>query len=172
MREEKLATDEARRVAQHDAVKGNIEREVNHEIAARADRTIPSEAARMENVAGEMRHRAIDEVVTTEREVEVGRGIARVSQVVDYLFGVLYALLGIRLVLALMAARSEAGFVQFITAVTDPFYAPFRDIVASPVLDGGHTVLLPLVVAIAVYMLVHAGIKGILRISVHRRTEI
>ncbi len=31
-----------------------------------------------------------------------------------------------RFLLALMAARSTAGFVQFIVAVTNPFYAPFQ----------------------------------------------
>ena len=59
-------------------------------------------------------------------------GVARVSQIVDYIFYVLYALLGLRFLLALLAAKSTAGFVRFIVAVTDPFYRPFRGIVASP----------------------------------------
>lgn len=51
----------------------------------------------MEAVAGEFREKAIDEVVETERS----RSLARVSQVVDYIFYVIYALLAIRLLLAL-----------------------------------------------------------------------
>jgi hypothetical protein len=42
------------------------------------------------------------------------RGAARGSQIVDYVFYVAYALLAIRLVLALIGARSTNGFVRFI----------------------------------------------------------
>ncbi len=87
-------------------------------------------------------------------------------------FYVLYALLGLRFLLALMAARSTAGFVQFIVAVTSPFYAPFRGIVASPRTDQGHTLLLPIVVAIIAYVLLHLAINGILRMMAHRKTAI
>jgi uncharacterized protein YggT (Ycf19 family) len=107
-----------------------------------------------------------------EREVERARGMARVSQVVDYIFYVIYALLAVRLLLVLMAARSSAGFMQFIYTVTDPLYRPFRGIVASPTAEGGYTLALPIVIAIIVYALVHAGINGLLRLIAHRKTEI
>ena len=172
MEDNKLAADEARREVQHEAVKAEIESDVNTEIAARAERTTPAEAKKMEQVAGEFRGKAVDEVVETEREVERARGMARVSQVVDYIFYLIYALLALRLLLALMAARSSAGFVQFIRAVTDPLYAPFRGIVASPSVEGGYTLALPIVIAIIVYALLHAGINGLLRLFAHRKTEI
>jgi hypothetical protein len=111
-------------------------------------------------------------VIDTEREVERARGLARVSQVVDYIFYVLYALLGMRFLLALLAARSSAGFVQFIVAVTNPFYEPFRGIVASPSTDQGHTLLLPIVIAIIAYVILHLAINGLLRILAHRKTQI
>ena len=98
--------------------------------------------------------------------------MARVSQVIDYIFYVLYALLGLRFLLALLAARSGAGFVQFIVTVTNPFYEPFRGIVASPSTDAGHTLMLPLVIAIIVYILLHLGINGLLRIMAHRKTSV
>src|SRR5215471_13542396 len=81
------------------------------------------------------------EVEGTEREVERSRGVARISQIVDYIFYVIYALLGLRFLLALLAARSNTGFVRFIVAVTNPFYAPFKGIVASPSTDSGHTLM-------------------------------
>src|SRR5215212_3171118 len=114
MQDNKLAADEARREVQHESVKAQVEGDVNAEIAARADRATPAEARKLEQVAGEFRGKAIDDAVVTEREVERARGLARVSQVVDYIFYVIYALLGIRLLLALLAARRRAGFVQFI----------------------------------------------------------
>ena len=167
-----LATDEARRVVQHESIKSQVEGDVNDEIAARADRTTAAEAQKMEQVAGEFRGKAINEVVETEREVGRARGLARVSQVIDYIFYLVYGLLAIRLLLALLAARSSAGFVQFIRAVTDPLYAPFRGIVGSPTAEGGYTLALPIVIAIIVYALVHLGINGLLRLIAHRKTAI
>ncbi len=172
MQDNKLAADEARREVQHESVKAQVEGDVNAEIAARADRTTRPEAQKMEQVAGEFRAKAVDEVVETEREVERSRAAARVSQVVDYIFYVIYALLAVRLLLALMAARSSAGFVQLIYSVTDPLYRPFRGIVASPTAEGGYTLALPIVIAIIVYALLHAGINGLLRLIAHRKTEI
>jgi len=77
-----------------------------------------------------------------------------------------------RFLLALMAARSTAGFVQFIVTVTNPFYLPFRGIVASPSTDQGHTLVLPIVVALIAYMLLHLAINGLLRMLAHRKTAI
>ncbi|MBL8739934.1 MAG: YggT family protein [Myxococcales bacterium] len=100
------------------------------------------------------------------------RVVARIAQFVDYGFGLLYALFAVRFALALLAARSTAGFVQFIVKVTDPFYAPFKGIVASHQLESGHTVLMPLVVAFVAYLLLHLAIRGLLRIIAQRRTTV
>jgi hypothetical protein len=172
MNDDKLAAEEARRAGQHGSVKSQVEGEVQAEIAEHAARTAPPEQQRVGQVASEFRAKAVDEVVQTEREVERARGVARVSQVVDYIFYVLYALLGLRFLLALLAARSSAGFVRFIVAVTDPFYRPFRGIVASPTTEGGHTLMMPLVIAIIVYVLLHLAINGLLRILAHRKTAV
>jgi uncharacterized protein YggT (Ycf19 family) len=107
-----------------------------------------------------------------EREVSRARGAARTSQVIDYVFYVIYALLATRLALGLIAARSGAGFVRFIRAVTDPLYGPFRGIVPSPSAEGGFTLALPIVIAIGAYMLLHAGIRGLLRVIAQRKTRI
>jgi uncharacterized protein YggT (Ycf19 family) len=173
MDDNKLAAEEARRSVQHESVKSQVEGDVNAEIASRASQGAPpAEARKIDEVAGEFRAKAVDEVVDTEHEVERSRGLARVSQIVDYAFFVLYALLGLRFLLALLAARSSAGFVQFIVAVTNPFYEPFRGIVASPQTDQGHTLLLPIVIAIIVYVLLHLAINGLLRLFAHRKTQI
>ena len=172
MEDDKLAVDEARRAVQHEAVKAEIEADVNAEIAERADRTTPAEARVMTDVADEFRSKAVTEVVETEREVERARSLARVSQVVDFVFYIIYALLGLRLILALMGARRSAGFVQFIYNVSDPLYAPFRGIVASPTAEGGQQLALPVVVALIVYVILHLGINAFLRMIAHRKTEI
>ncbi len=172
MDDDKLAMDEARRAEQHGAVKSQVEGEVQAEIADRAAQAPPAQTEKIDQVAGEFRAKAVNEVVESEREVGRGRVAARVSQVIDYIFFVLYALLGMRFLLALLAAKSSAGFVQFIVTATAPFYEPFRGIVASPRTDGGHTLMLPLVIAIIVYVLLHLGINGLLRMFAHRKTAI
>jgi hypothetical protein len=172
MDDDKLAIEEARRAGQHGSVKAQVESEVQAEIAESAATTPAPESARIEQIAGDFRAKAVDEVVESEREVGRARGVARISQVIDYIFFVLYALLGLRFLLALLAAKSGAGFVRFIVGVTDPFYEPFRGIVASPRTDGGHTLMLPLVIAFIVYILLHLGINGLLRIIAHRKTAV
>lgn len=172
MNDDKLAIEEARRAGQHGSVKSQVEGEVQAEIADHAARSAPPDEAKVEQVADSFRAKAVDEVVESEREVGRARGLARVSQIVDYIFYVIYALLALRFVLALLAARSGAGFVRFIVAVTDPFYEPFRGIVASPRTDGGHTLMMPLIIAIIVYVLLHLAINGLLRIFAHRKTAI
>ena len=172
MDDDKLAIEEARRAGQHGSVKAQAEGEVQAEIAEHAARTAPPDQARVGQVAEGFRAKAVDEVVASEREVERARGVARISQIVDYIFYVIYALLGMRFLLALLAARSSAGFVRFIVAVTNPFYRPFQGIVASPSTDSGHTLMLPLIIAIIVYLLLHLGINGLLRIIAHRKTAV
>jgi len=173
MDDEKLALEESRRAQQHESVKSEIEGNVQAEIAATANRAAPpGESRKIEDVAGQFRSRAVDEVVDSEREVQRSRGLARLSQIVDYIFYVIYALLGMRFLLALLAARSSAGFVQFIVTVTNPFYLPFRGIVSSPTAAGGHTLLLPIVVAMIAYLLLHLGIIALLRLFAHRKTAI
>lgn len=172
MEDDKLAAEEARRSVQHESVKAQVEGDVNADIAAKASVPAPGEERRIEDVADRFRAKAVDEVVSTEREVERGRGAARVSQIVDYIFYLLYALLGMRFLLALLAANSRAGFVQFIVAVTNPFYLPFKGIVNSPRTEDGHTLMIPIVVAIIAYVILHVAINGILRMMAHRKTAI
>ena len=172
MDDSKVAEDEARRVAQHASVKSQIEGNVNAEIKGQARTASPEQAERVGQVAANLRGRALDETVASEHAVARSRGAARTSQFVDYAFYVIYALLGIRLVLALIAARSSSGFVQFINGVTYPLYMPFRGIVPSPTTEGGFTLALPIVIAIGVYMLLHVGINGLLRLAAQRKTTI
>jgi uncharacterized protein YggT (Ycf19 family) len=171
MEDNKLAADEARRAVQHESVKAEIESDVNSEIAAHAQGATRVEAQREAQIAGDFRSKAVNEVVDTEREVERSRGLARVSQVIDFIFYVIYGLLGLRLLLELMGARSSAGFMQFIYSVTGPLYAPFKGIVASPT-EGDHKLAVPIIIAIIVYLLLHLGIKALLRMIAYRRTEI
>jgi uncharacterized protein YggT (Ycf19 family) len=168
-----LATEEARRALRHDAVKARVEGDVNAEIAAQARQQHPPAGARkIEQVVGTFREHAVDDVIDSERTVRRSRGVARVSQFIDYAFFLVYALLALRFVLALIAARSTSGFVQMIVSLTGPLYAPFKGIVASPRLDDGHTLPLPVLVAIGAYLLLHLAVNRLLRLIAVRKTAV
>jgi len=166
-----VADDAARRLAQHETTTSAVAGDVNADIAQRAEQGTAAESGKLDRVASDMRSHAIEEVAGTGREVDRSRIFARISQVLDYLFSLLYGLLAIRLVLALIGARSGNGFVQFIDAVTNPFYGLFDGIVSSPT-TGGHTLAVPIIVALVVYALLHGALNGLLRMLVHRKTEV
>jgi uncharacterized protein YggT (Ycf19 family) len=92
-----------------------------------------------------------------------GSIVARVGRVLDYLFGLVYVLLLVRLALEFFGARTQTGFVLFIHSVTDPLYAPFKGIFATTNVQGEHVVW-ALIVAVLAYMLLHAAIRGLLQL--------
>ena len=104
-----------------------------------------------------------------EHDAKRARTIARVSQVIDYVFFLVYALLGLRFLLGLLGARPGAGFVRFVRALTAPLYAPFEGIVPTARLDGAHLLVWPLVVAVVSYALLHVAIRRLLRMIAYRR---
>lgn len=172
MTDVKVAEAEARQAAHTSAVTSKVESRVNAEIAGQAATSTPAEQSRVAEVAAHIRDRAIDDTVHGERVVGQARAAARWSQFIDYAFYVIYSLLGIRLVLALIAANSSSGFVRLIRGVTDPFYAPFRGIVASPSTEAGNMLVLPIGIALVVYVMLHLGINGLLRMVGHRKTKV
>lgn len=171
MVDNKLEIEEAQRAANYESVKSNVEARVDSEIVANANRPTISEHEHIENIAGNMRQKAINEVVETDREVERARFLARISQIVDYVFFVIYGLLTIRLLLELFAARENAGFFKFIKAATGFFYAPFAGIVPTLSQDG-FKLALPIIVALVAYMFLHLIINQLLRLFAHRKTQI
>lgn len=170
MTDNKLEVDEMQRVSNYEAVKGHIESRVNADIVADANSRHRDED--VDDIARRMRDRAVSDVIETEQDVERGRVVARISQVVDYIFLLIYSLLAIRLLLELFAARESAPFFQFIKSITDPIYSPFRGLMPSPSTPEGFTLALPIIAAIVVYMLLHLAINGFLRLFAHRKVEI
>ena len=172
MLDNKLEQEEAQRTANYEAIKTEVKSEVGGEIAAEAERPTRNEAEQIDESRRKYAAKSCRmKLRQQKREIEMGRTLARFSQVIDYIFYIIYGLLAIRLLLALFAARNSADFVQFIRSITDPFYAPFKGIVPSPSVDG-FTLALPIIVALVVYMLLHFAIIGFLRIFVHRKTTV
>ena len=169
MTDDKLIVDEAQRAANYEGLKAEVKSDVASEIAAEADRY---PAADTTGLAREMNARAVDEVAQTQSEVDRGRFAARVSQVLDYIFFVIYGLLAVRLILELFAAREGVAFFRLIAALTDPIYWPFKGLVPSISTPDGFSLELPIIVALFVYALLHMAINGLLRMMAHRKVAI
>lgn len=167
----KLAADEARRIAQHESVKGEVREKVHHEIAQEADRGSANERATAGRLADALKQRAVREVESTEWELERGKAVARVSQVLDYLFYLVYGIIGLEIVLDALGAHQSAGFKQFVDALAAPFLAPFRGLLLEPGI-GRFRFMTSFIVALAVYMLLHMATNGLLRMFVHRKTAV
>jgi uncharacterized protein YggT (Ycf19 family) len=118
-----------------------------------------------------MKRQAMEEVSGTERELSRGRVVARGSQILDYVFYLIYGVFGLAIVLEAIGARESAGFTRFVDALVSPLAAPFRNILSDPV-AGGSRFMFSFVVALVVYVLLHMAINGLLRIMAQRKTEI
>jgi len=163
--------DEERRLASHQEVKASIDDDVNARIKQESARVEPKEAAQVAGVAQELKQKSVHEAVSTERELGRGRAAARISQVVDYFFYIIYGLIALQFLLGLMGARSGNGFVQFINAITRPLLAPFERIVGTPS-SGGFQVRLSYLFALVVYVLIHLAINGAFRLVAHRKVTV
>jgi hypothetical protein len=57
-----------------------------------------------------LKRKAVREVAFTEAELERGQAAARASQIVDYLFYIVYGIIGLEITLDAIGARQSAGF--------------------------------------------------------------
>ena len=171
MMDEKLAADESRRIAEHEAVKSAVNTDVNADIAVAADEATPRQAAAAEVIGRDFREKALGEVVETEAEVERAKGAARVSQFVDYVFYVIYGIISLEIILEGLGARESAGFKQLIDTLAAPFLAPFEGLMPDPS-SGPFRLMLSYIMALVVYLLVHLAITGLLRMVAHRKVAV
>jgi uncharacterized protein YggT (Ycf19 family) len=92
-----------------------------------------------------------------EHPYGVGEGGYLSARIIYYLFGIIEAVLALRLIFRLLAANASNGFVSFIYDLSYAFVAPFRGI--FPQLAYGNSVLEPsTLVAMLIYGLVAWGL--------------
>ncbi len=103
------------------------------------------------------------------KRLEDPRPELRVDRIVEVLFLAIYALLGARLILALVAAPPDGALARLITAVTDPLYAFFSPILPGFTGDGRYTLALPILLAILLYAVIHGLARTMLRRLGRRR---
>lgn len=167
---DKNTADEIHRLREHEAIKDQMRGDVHREMAAHTE-AAADERVEVADAARELKRKAVSEVSQTEAEIDRGRTAARVSQVVDYAFYVIYGLIGLEIALELLGARDASGFKRFLDTITAPLLAPFRGLMADPAV-GSFRLMISFVVGLVVYMLIHMAIKGLLRLTAQRRTSI
>jgi len=166
-----LADDEARRSAQHEGVKAKLEADVHARITKESAATSPAEQAEVKSVAAGLKHKATAEVAETEGELQRARSTTRVAQVGEYVFYLIYGLIGLEIALELFGARQASGFKRFLDTVTFPLLGPFRGLMPDPAM-GSMQLMLSYVVALVVYVLLHMAFNGLLRLFAQRKTSI
>jgi uncharacterized protein YggT (Ycf19 family) len=91
------------------------------------------------------------------------RAVTAVARVFDVAFTFIHTVLGIRFLLDLIEARRASGFYQLVASASGPFYAPFKDIIATGTV-GSHPIVWSLLVAMVAYALLHGLIRALLRV--------
>jgi len=95
----------------------------------------------------EYRERIVEDIGAERRQ-----NVSRVAQFVWLLFGILEALISLRIVFKLIAANPENAFVIFVYSITEPFLWPFFGITATPAAEG-HVLEITSLIAMFVYAL-------------------
>jgi uncharacterized protein YggT (Ycf19 family) len=93
-------------------------------------------------------------------------------RIVSLLFGILFVLIALRVLLLLLVANESNAIVEFIYAVTEPFVAPFRGIFAFEVISPGGASALDVgaLVALVGWFLIYLLIMAILNLGDRRPT--
>ena len=166
-----LQLDEERRLASQQEVKAAIGEEVKARIKSESAHIAPAESSELAGVAHSLQHKAVHEAAATERELDRSRTAARISQVVDYFFYLIYGVITLQFLLKLMGARTGNGFVQFIASLSSPLLAPFERIVGTPSV-GAMQLQLSYLFALIVYIALHLAINGMFRLIAHRKVTV
>lgn len=124
--------------------------------------TMPSTPDREEIVEvvrqpGEYQQRHIVRNTAAEQRLT----IARVTQFLWLLFGILEGLIAIRVVLKLIGANTAAYFTRLIYGITDVFLWPFLGITGTPSV-GAFQLEISAIIAMLVYALIAWGITKLI----------
>lgn len=160
-RDQRIVIDEASRVARHEDIKEEVNREVKADIQRAVEGAGTAGAAA--ELGARMQREVIDELAGTEGEIKRGRFVARVSQVVDFVFCLAYGVITLEILLELMGARETNAFREFIHTLSAPLLAPFVSLVPDPAM-GRFQFRISYVVALVVFALLHVAVLQLLRL--------
>lgn len=90
--------------------------------------------------------------------------IFRAYQIIWYILGLIEVLLTFRVLLKILGANSNSGFVSLIYAITDPLALPFSGIFGVTVAPGGAYFEWSTIVAMIVYLLIAYGLVHLMQL--------
>jgi hypothetical protein len=169
--DEKLVLHRAHQLADQESVKAEIRGRVNSEISREAGNFDQSDLREASAVGQDLKRRAIIEAVETENEIDRARATARISQIIDYLFYLVYGIIGLEIALDLLGARESSSFKRLLDALAAPMVAPFNGLMPEPSRDH-YSLRLSYIIGLVVYILINLAIKGLLRLVAHRKTAV
>jgi hypothetical protein len=111
------------------------------------------------------------DVRTTEHEPGQGQRVAtfKLTQLIWLMFGLLEAVIALRVVFKLIGVNAANSFAALIYSVSNPFVAPFASLTGAPAADGMVLEITSLI-AILVYALVGWGVVRVLSVLFYRPT--
>jgi uncharacterized protein YggT (Ycf19 family) len=113
---------------------------------------------------------AVSEPMDTDFEQDKKPALAaRATQILDYVFFVIYALIGLEIFLELAAARDANAFKRLVDTISFPFLAPFRSLFRDPAI-GDSRIMFSYVAALIVWILIHFGLRGLFRLIGRKRS--
>ena len=130
------------------------------------DREEQTTVVRDETVRDDRGVADVRQETVTRNSTADGRTVAQ--RVVWYIAGFIIALLGLRVLLFLLGANRESGFVDFLYAITQPFAAPFYGIFPQPAY-GQFALDTASIVAMIVYALIAWAIAKLFTLTSARR---
>lgn len=166
-----LQFEDERRLEQYEAVKGTARDEIQARVRQQADQLNVTEQSEVAALGNEFKREAIAEVRDTEIEVRRASAAARISQIIDYLFYLIYGLISLEIIFDALGARRTNAFRNMIEALSSPFLAPFKNLFPDPA-AGRFQIRFSYLAALVIYLLLHLAINGLLRMIAHRKTEI
>ncbi len=104
------------------------------------------------------------DVVSDERKGQIA---ARITQIVDYVFFVIYAIIAVEILLELAGARDRNAFKQFMDGISSPFLSPFDGLFRDPAF-GEYHVMYSYIAALIIWALVHVAIRRLIRVLAPR----
>lgn len=171
MPDDNLVDNEERKILQHQAAKDAVRNEVNAQIGNKVTEANSANQSDVSAVADNLRQRTVAEIGSRETSLERASSAARISQIIDYVFYLIYGVITLEIVLDVIGASNTNGFKSFLNSITAPLLMPFNKLMPNPSV-GHFTLMISYIVALVVYVLLHLAINGLLRMFVHKKTSV
>lgn len=166
-----LAADEQRRISQFENIRSTARDEIQSRAEEQAADLSSTQEHQVASLGEEFKEKSISEIRETESEVTRTRGLARISQIIDYVFYLIYGLITLQIFFDLLGANRTNGFRSFIDLLTTPLLAPFNNLFPD-IAAGRFHLRLSYITALVLYLFFHLALTGILRLLGQRKTEI